>query len=861
MKTNLFQVTLLLILSVFVIATKTNAEDFPRHSSLYPVVRNNVSPSNKAIAALNPPTFLWPRPGYRENESGNTRFDPPKAPIPSDLFQVEFARDEAFTQEKTISPIIRTCFFKSAKALAEGKWFWRYRTIKGDKSSMSPIYSFSITSNTPIFVTPSVTELVNNLPKQRPYILSYGKSREEMIAAAKKYPKFAEASINQGEQALTLPFIDIKTLDSEKMGFSAWLATYTKQTAALPKLCQAYILTGDSKYFDFAVKRIEQILSLSPQRGMDGAEHARYLGIAYDTFHDKLEPELKKRILADIQDFLEFYYQWWPGDKEVLFLENHFWQKEISGFFFAALATVADVPENIKYLEYAYGIFLARVPVAGGNDGGWANGLPYFTVNYSTVADMAYYLHVLGKINIFEMPWYMNLPYYYLYCGMPYAPMDGFGNMHDRAYSHYKHTKIGWNFGSSMCQYIAVATNNPIAKSYIGLSSDRIAFLALSQNSELKFPKEEIQLPDLPQAKLFQEVGVSAMHTDLMNPKKDMAVYFRSSPFGNYGHMHANQNAFNIAFRGERIFYSSGYYTNFDDRHNLTSYRHTNGHNAILISGRGQALGPEGYGWIKRYAHGDQISYVCGDASQAYRPVVDKMWKDLLDIGLSPEEQNRYYGDAKLKTFDRHLIFMRPNTVLIYDVLESEEPQDWSWLIHTYQPPKLDEKSGILQYNLPEANSTVNLFASQAIVAKMTDQFPVDPRPLNLRYKNAANQYHISWNSIEKSKAIRFLSVIQCVVPGESLKSVIEAGEGQYQIGNIKVKAAMNPNTPPTLTAETDNSIVFVNNIPDSYKDINNKISEKNTTLIMEKINGKWQPFSTVDMPPKTQSGTVTNTK
>ena len=74
---------------------------------------------------------------------------------------------------------------------------------------------------------------------------------------------------------------------------------------------------------------------------------------------------------------------------------------------------------------------------------------------------------------------------------------------------------------------------------------------------------------------MFAGVGLAALHTDVLNSARDTAVYFRSSPFGAKGHMHANQNAFNLSRRGEPLFYSSGYYTSFGDPHSLSSYRHT----------------------------------------------------------------------------------------------------------------------------------------------------------------------------------------------------------------------------------------------------------------------------------------------
>jgi hypothetical protein len=107
--------------------------------------------------------------------------------------------------------------------------------------------------------------------------------------------------------------------------------------------------------------------------------------------------------------------------------------------------------------------------------------------------------------------------------------------------------------------------------------------------NDIRFGTPQVAPPvNLPQARLFPGVGLAALHTDVLNSSRDTAVYFRSSPFGAKGHMHANQNAFNLSRRGEPLFYSTGYYTSFADAHSMSSYRHTLAHNTILVNGRGR---------------------------------------------------------------------------------------------------------------------------------------------------------------------------------------------------------------------------------------------------------------------------------
>lgn len=36
-----------------------------------------------------------------------------------------------------------------------------------------------------------------------------------------------------------------------------------------------------------------------------------------------------------------------------------------------------------------------------------------------------------------------------------------------------------------------------------------------------------------------------------------------------------------------------------------------------------------------------------------------------------------------MKKFERHVVFVRPDVVVIYDVLEADEASEWSLLLHT----------------------------------------------------------------------------------------------------------------------------------------------------------------------------------
>ncbi len=117
-------------------------------------------------------------------------------------------------------------------------------------------------------------------------------------------------------------------------------------------------------------------------------------------------------------------------------------------------------------------------------------------------------------------------------------------------------------------------------------------------------------------------------NSNLKDLNKNISLSFHSSPFGSGNHTHSNQNAFNLHYGGEAIYHAVGHYMDFNDPHNLLSYRNTRAHNTMLINGIGQPFTTDAYGYIVRMFNGEHISYALGDASNAYCGISNvRLWK------------------------------------------------------------------------------------------------------------------------------------------------------------------------------------------------------------------------------------------
>jgi len=798
---------------------------------IYDIYRKKATPAAGVLVSVNPPTMQWKRDGAFKAR-----------------YTVELSQDESFATGVTTSDKIKWCFFNPNKKLQDGTWYWRYNTHKGDDKVQSETHSFTINDNVSVYEYPSVKTLIANVPKQHPYLLTYGKPLSEVIENAKQLPEMSQEVIAAGDKVLNDKIIDFATVDKSKYTKRKFFSLPNVERRKFYALVRAYLISGQDKYRDVAIKRLELMLAQKVKKGMAASHVMRSIAIAYDSLNSGLSRDLKQRILAQIKPYLESHYEQWSGKTENRQIENHFWQMEMSALFDVALATIHELPENEKYLDYTYGIFMARSPVAGGNDGGWANGHGYFGVNNSTVIDMAYTLEKVGGIDVFGKPWYQGMPDYFLYTAPAGGTIDGFGDMHDRRNNNGQGGKLSFIIGLEKNDSTALYHAAKVMKKNGALHS----WFRLVNG--VSFDPDNIADPGpLPQAKLFKEVGLVAMHTNVKAPEEDLALYFRSSPYGANGHMHANQNSFNISYKGKRLFYSTGYYTSFADPHSITSYKHTRASNSILINGKGQSYGHEGYGWIKRYLHGEQISYVSGDASMAYRPMVNEQWlfaakKQMIKPGKMPSD-NFASDKLKLTKFDRHVAFLRPDVFVIYDDLEADANNDWSLLLHTNKASyKANDNQLVLDHSDVYAEAT--MFSSQPSKMSVTDQFYEKPIDFKKKYKAIPNQYHMSYQSVGKSKKMRFLTFIQVKDSKAQVLPIEKISAGQFKIGDWTVNAELDTNKKALLSAGNDTAKLHVNSAPESVLGKAIPAVTPSASVLTELINGKVIQGISTDQAP-----------
>jgi len=193
----------------------------------------------------------------------------------------------------------------------------------------------------------------------------------------------------------------------------------------LNSLSQAYILTGDEKYFVTAKNWMLEISKWDP----NGPSHASQ------------------------------FYKLWISQVESHSSSMHVWQHINHRVFQTSLAFIGKVPEADLWLEYIYELWIAQAPKMGENDGSWFNGTGYFRMNTLTIYDVTANFKEMSGVDFMWTDWYKNNSRWLIYAIPPNSVADGFcndGNKHPVPTINY----AGYS-DTTACMF-----NNPYASWY-----------------------------------------------------------------------------------------------------------------------------------------------------------------------------------------------------------------------------------------------------------------------------------------------------------------------------------------------------------------------------------------------------------
>ena len=815
--------------------TVKDSHSYPQ--AIHPVTRQEAWPSDDTVVDVNPPSLLWPAVKRKDIR-----------------YRVQLSQHQHFPSNKTIrSNDLPWAIFNPHTELALGKWYWRYEILRsGQVQSASDIHSFTISNSARAFVTPPARQMLSACPKSHPRILmtpeglSAFRKRMKNSQQAKSIVNAADRFIGREppSEESAIPRQEGKNAFEQK-NFAKWAskALGNQLSASTGALAKAYIITGDKQYGRQAVRYAIHTAKFDPEgltspKISDFADGTclRSMALAYDSCFDLLTSQEKIKLRNAIAVRAGRMFANWRNNLETKVFSAHIWQHILHEFAEAAFATLGEIDEAELWASYIYELWLARVPLLGGNDGGWANGNNYFGTNFVTLISIPTFFEQLTGVDFFSHPWYRNAIYYMIYTWPPRSAPDGFGDGCERRdlspLSRLAFADIlGRKFNDSYAGWYVRESLQPLQTPLENDNSQMWHRLRAGYNS----PAPTRSSFDLLQARLFRDIGVVAMHKDITDYSNNLMLAFCSSPFGSYNHAHANQNSFNILFGGKRLYSNSGYYIGYADDHFKGWYKHSRGHNTVLIDNKGQLSGtPNGYGWIARYLHGQRITYCLGDASNAY-------------------------GDSGLILFRRHVVFLRPSIVVIYDELEADHAAQWSWLLHCTDKISANRAGNCLTATVPTARSRIDFFASIPLNIDVHNRF--DPPALNWRNRTSGgkiiqypNQWHASVSPEGKVNKMRYLAIIQ--VQGTKDESPFtsprELDNQAVHMRPWSIEAELDPTKTATLEIQNLNrkAALAVNKASITISSKQYKTTRRNSSILVEKLPDGNIVIESVDSDP-----------
>lgn len=596
-------------------------------------------PPHKYASMQNPPDFTWPM----IDEAG----------IKWDLI---ICADEELTDIKYSKYGLDRHYYNFPETFEPGTYYWAVRYSKNGKTSgWSAARRFRIDPDAYEFTVPEPDKIADSIPVSHPRIWFTEDTIDEFRkkADSETGKLIVDNMVSVTESNMLLPLdeepagtvtgenyvTDSDILKSATNASSA--ATLKAQNAAL-----SYIFTGETKYADYAVKvalsvsdwDVDGMTSFAVQ---DQAffEIILRISMVYDWLYNYMNDAQRTKIRTMLKAR-------WDDVKDVSLetirknpYNSHIWSY-LPNVMITCVALMYDEPEIAEYYKQLLPMYIADFVPMSTEDGGWSKGTAYwiFAVN----RDKAF-IDVLqqgGYLNVYNKAWCQNEYLWAMYM----MPAGSFGSFGDA--SGWEPPGATYIMGLSK---IAVMTNNPVAawvKNRVGkLGYNSWAYYDAILAAEADDMEEEAPV-SYPRAHMFPDQGTAAMHSDLMD-KNRISLYFRSSRYGSYNHMHADQNSFIIEAFGEKLAAKGGYYDSYHSTHDSGFTRKTYAHNSVTIDGgKGQKDDDmNANGNIDMFVTHPDFDSVTGDGTRAYNGSLDR--------------------------FLRSIVYVRPDTYIVIDDLKT----------------------------------------------------------------------------------------------------------------------------------------------------------------------------------------------
>ena len=434
---------------------------------------------------------------------------------------------------------------------------------------------------------------------------------------------------------------------------------------AMPNLAMAWLISGERRYLDAAKEWAlascgYETWGQGRQNGLDlAAGHQLYgLALVYDWCYRDLDEATRKTIHDTLEKRGGALYDAAIGGKISqgrMYLQNHLWVKTCA-LAVAGMAISDDVKGTGKWVGFTLDVW-RRTHEALGSDGASHEGVGYWDYGVEYLLKFMWLARDLFGADFYNHPWWRNTAYYPLYLSPPrhaWARKNSTVDFADDGREHYYGPDyllhaLAHEYRNGHAQWLAKEFSAAKVDLPVSCWLDLLWF--------------DPAIPPLPPANLptlyrFPDMELVSARTDWSGGES--LVVFKCGPCLGHeamkkfdydagaGHVHPDANHFAIFGNGEWLIRNAGYL-----KIKSSSYENT-----LLIDGKGQ-IG-EGAEWFDAkaaltaksnprvlYANSTPaLDHIIGDATEAY-----------------PHETG-------LKRYVRHLVFLKPNVLIVADDIQ-----------------------------------------------------------------------------------------------------------------------------------------------------------------------------------------------
>lgn len=501
----------------------------------------------------------------------------------------------------------------------------------------------------------------------------------------------------------------------------------------------AYVLTKDRQYLSGVEPVLAEIVSWNAvgSTGVWENDHSAWsmlhvLSVAYDVLREELPAALRVRmrdaIAARCRDLYGLLNPFLPKELSSGMMNdpdnNHPWFCA-AAMGMGGLALLGETPEAEQWVAFAaqlfHGVFLPR----GGAQGGWHEGIDYWSYALYFVVQFVDALQAGTGADLSSHPWLSHTAFFKVYVHPPKGGYVPFGDC--------KHSSPT-DFDKLVMMWFASRYSDPLAARYVDAITTGITDTRLIHALRW-FPEKVRRAPqaELPKAVHFADIGWVVANSDVFDAEKQILFAMRAGPtFGRgFGHSHADQNHFVVTAGGDKLIWDAGYYDSYLSPHHRSYSSTAQAHNTIFVDGEGQLVHRPGLdGKTVDFRVDGESLHVTGDASN---PLL--------------------YG-GRVKKHLRTIDVQKHTSFTVTDQVELRDAGRITWLLHSALPWKLDASGRKFEVAGARYQLSGEFDSDEPVTATLRDRFPV---PENQKAEEAAafarkypNQYTIEWSTKEK---------------------------------------------------------------------------------------------------------------